>query len=498
MSNTLKHTKSFFKSFASFLGPGYMVAIGYLDPGNWATDLAAGAQFGNKLLFVILLSNVVAVLLQYLCVKLGIVTKNDLAQSCRKYLPNGVNIFFYILCELAIIACDLAEVIGTAIALNLIFGLPVTLGIILTGLDVMVILFGWNTKHFRRFEIVLFGCVALVFACFVVLIIKAQPEWLSVFKGFVPNRLVLDNRDALYIAMGILGATVMPHNLYLHSHIVKFRTPKNEGTTEDNLGVPLFVETFDEPECNEVSPLNVSTQVSSVTYNTIPADYMPLVNPNSPFNYFKLIKNAIMYSNYDSILALSVALLVNSSILIVAAAAFYKIGETNIAELKDAHSMITANLGPFAGFCFALALLLSGQSSTITGTIAGQICMDGFLGNKIKLAPWLRRIITRSLAIVPAVLFAVFKGEDSINDLLVLSQVVLSLQLPFAVIPLVYFTCSKEIMTIKHKVGNEEYVEKSYENSKLLGFLAVIVSIVLTFLNGVLIYQSLFMDETKK
>ncbi|KAI8895030.1 natural resistance-associated macrophage protein-domain-containing protein [Globomyces pollinis-pini] len=413
-----KTWKSWFKSLLSFIGPGFMIAVGYLDPGNWATDLAAGSQFGYKLLFIIFLANLMAILLQSLCIRLGVITGLDLAQSCRKFLPRPLCYFLYVLCELAIMATDLAEVIGSAIALNLLTGIPLFWGIIITAADVMVLLAGWNHKNFRIFEVFIMALVLITAGCLFAVTVKSDPVIGDVLFGYLPSPTIITNPDAVFLAVGIIGATVMPHNLYLHSSIVKYRANQNSENFED--------------EDFEID--NASTM----------SDTQPLSRNIS-------IPNTLSMSNTDSVMALLFALLVNSSILIIAASNFYYNDKTDVAEIPDAYRLIREMLGYAFATLFAFALLLSGQSSTITGTMAGQIVMEGFLGGAIKLKPWVRRLVTRVLAIGPALICITYYGESRLNDLLILSQIILSLQLPFAVWPLIYFTSSKGCMTIKFR-----------------------------------------------
>ncbi|MFL5510669.1 MAG: Nramp family divalent metal transporter [Gemmatimonadaceae bacterium] len=378
--------KGWWRKVLAFAGPGYLVAVGYMDPGNWATDLAGGAQFGYTLLSVILVSNLMAILLQGLASKLGIVTGRDLAQACRDHYSKPVAFLLWLACEIAIAACDLAEVIGTAIALNLIFHIPIAYGVIITALDVLVVLYLQN-KGFRLLEALVITLIATVGACFLFEIILAQPPFLAVMRGFVPSPEIARNPAMLYIAVGILGATVMPHNLYLHSSIVQTRQydETNEGKRE-----------------------------------------------------------AVRFAFIDSTIALSIALFINAAILIIAAASFHTTGHHGVGEIQDAYKLLTPLLGAGASTGFALALLASGQNSTLTGTLAGQIVMEGFLN--IRLRPWLRRLITRAIAIIPAAVVAVMYGESGTAKLLVLSQVVLSMQLSFAVFPLVRFTSDKAKM----------------------------------------------------
>jgi manganese transport protein len=403
------------KVFA-FAGPGYLVAVGYMDPGNWATDLAGGSAFGYTLLSVILLSNLMAVLLQGLASKLGIVTGRDLAQACRDHYSRRVSFVLWLMCELAIAACDLAEVIGAAIALNLLFGLPLAVGVVVTALDVLLVLYLQN-KGFRLIEALVVALIATVGLCFLFEILRARPEMGALMSGFVPSKEILSNRDMLYIGISILGATVMPHNLYLHSSIVQTR--KYEETADGR-------------------------------------------------------REAVRYAFIDSTIALSFALFINAAILIVAASSFHSQGHKDVAEIQDAYKLLTPLLGAGASGVFALALLASGLNSTLTGTLAGQIVMEGFL--HIRLRPWLRRLITRAIAIVPAVITAILYGESGTAKLLVLSQVILSLQLSFAVFPLVQFTSERA------KMG-------AFVNPTWLKALAYVVAIVIAALNTWLLFQ---------
>jgi len=374
------------RKFLAFAGPGYLVAVGYMDPGNWATDLAGGSAFGYRLLFVVLASNMMAVLLQGLSSKLGIVTGRDLAQACRDHYSRPVSFALWVLCELAIAACDLAEVIGSAIALNLLFGLPLAVGVVLTGLDVLLVLL-LQKKGFRLLEAMVIALVALIGGCFLFEILLARPEIAPLLRGFVPTGEIVRNPQMLYLGMAILGATVMPHNLYLHSSIVQTR--RYEANAEGK-------------------------------------------------------REAVRYAFLDSTVALSLALFINAAILIVAAATFHTAGRTGVAEIQDAYQLLTPLLGAGASAVFAFALLASGQNSTLTGTLAGQIVMEGFLD--LRMRPWMRRLLTRGIAIVPAAVVAVMYGESGTARLLVLSQVILSLQLSFAVFPLVKFTSEKAKM----------------------------------------------------
>jgi manganese transport protein len=409
---------SWWRKILAFAGPGYLVAVGYMDPGNWATDLAGGSAFGYTLLSVILISNLMAVLLQGLASKLGIVTGRDLAQACRDHYSRGTNIALWLLCEIAIAACDLAEVIGAAIALNLLFGLPLTWGVILTALDVLLVLYLQN-KGFRLLEALVVALVATIGLCFLFEMIRAKPDFAGVAAGFVPRAEIVRNRSMLYIAIGILGATVMPHNLYLHSSIVQTR--RYAETTAGR-------------------------------------------------------REAVRYAFVDSTIALSFALFINAAILIVSAAAFHTRGHTEVAEIQDAYKLLTPLLGGGASAVFALALLASGLNSTLTGTPAGQIVMEGFL--HIRLRPWVRRLITRAIAIVPAAATAILYGESGTAKLLVFSQVILSLQLSFAVFPLVRFTSEPA------KMG-------SFVNRGWLKFLAYSAAVVIAALNAWLLMLTL-------
>ncbi|KAJ3130353.1 hypothetical protein HK098_002582 [Nowakowskiella sp. JEL0407] len=413
----------FFANFKKFLGPGILVAVGYMDPGNWATDLAAGSQFQYRHLFIVLLSSLMAIALQYLCVRLGTITGRDLAQNCRNYFHPVIAIPLYILCELAIIATDLAEVIGSAIGIHLLTGLPMVWGILITAADVLLLLLFWNAKNVRFFEI---GVSVLVFSigiCFAVLLGYSKPDWGKVGLGYLPSPDIFTKTESLYVAIGIIGATVMPHNLYLHSHLVLYRS----GITQRTLG----------------DQKKQTDEISDTTSESF--EFQPLRRR-------KFLPDLIKMGTLDSSISLFFALLINSSILIVSAAAFGSLG-INVEDLVDAHTLMKTNLGYPAAFLFALALLCSGQSSTITGTMAGQIVMEGFLGVKMRkyVPAWARRLATRLVSIVPALVVVLVFGEKKLNNLLVLSQVVLSLQLPFAVWPLVYFTARKGLMTIKFK-----------------------------------------------
>src|SRR6201997_5394859 len=380
-------TASFWRKLLAFSGPGFFVAVGYMDPGNWATDLAGGAKFGYALLFVVMLSNFMAILLQHLCIKLGGATGRDLAQACRDHYSTPVVWFLWILCETAIAACDLAEVVGSAIALQLLFGIPLGWGCIITALDVLAVLF-LQTKGFRYIEALVITLIATIASCFAAELIFSKPSLVGVMLGFVPGPRIVTNQEMLYISIGIIGATVMPHNLYLHSSIVQTR--KFEQTSEGK-------------------------------------------------------REAIKFATIDSSGALMFALFINAAILVLAAAAFHWSGHQDVAEIQDAYKLLSPLLGvSFASILFAVAFLASGQTSTLTGTLAGQIVMEGFLN--IRITPWLRRLITRAIAIIPAVLVIGFFGESKTTELLVASQVVLSMQLGFAVWPLMRFTSEKAKM----------------------------------------------------
>jgi manganese transport protein len=408
---------TWWRKMMAFAGPGYLVAVGYMDPGNWATDLAGGSAFGYTLLCVILLSNLMAILLQGLAAKLGIVTGRDLAQACRDHFGPTANFALWILCEVAIAACDLAEVIGAAIALNLLFGIPLMWGVIITAIDVMLVLYLQN-KGFRLLEALVIALVATVGVCFLFEILLSKPSIAGVLSGFVPSGEILQNPTMLYIAIGILGATVMPHNLYLHSSIVQTRQYEQTASGK---------------------------------------------------------KEAFKFAFIDSTVALSFALFINAAILIVAAATFHKTGRTEVAEIQDAYMLLTPLLGAGASTVFALALLASGLNSTITGTLAGQIVMEGFLN--IRLRPWLRRLITRAIAIVPAVIVTYLYGESGTAQLLILSQVILSLQLSFAVFPLVIFTSDRA------KMGE-------FANPMWVKVLAYTVAFIIGSLNAWLLFQT--------
>ncbi|HET7623975.1 MAG TPA: Nramp family divalent metal transporter [Verrucomicrobiae bacterium] len=377
----------FWRKLLAFSGPGYLVAVGYMDPGNWATDIAGGSAFGYSLLSVILISNLMAILLQSLCARLGIVTGRDLAQACRDHYSKQTVVILWLLCEVAICACDLAEVIGSAIALNMLFKIPLVLGVCITALDVLMILYLQN-KGFRYIEALVTTLILLIGGCFFLEIVFSQPSVTAILGGFVPKFEIVKNPGMLYVAIGILGATVMPHNLYLHSSIVQTRKYEQNSAGK---------------------------------------------------------AEAIKFATLDSTIALMLALFINAGILIVSAATFHTRGQNNIAEVQDAYKLLSPTLGvSIASAVFGIALLASGQNSTLTGTLAGQIVMEGFL--EIRIRPWLRRLITRLLAVIPAVIVTLLYGESGTADLLVLSQVILSLQLSFAVVPLVLFTSDRRKM----------------------------------------------------
>jgi manganese transport protein len=411
-------TPKVLRKMLAFAGPGFMVAVGYMDPGNWATDLAGGSKFAYTLLSVILLSNLMAVLLQSLSIKLGLVTGRDLAQACRDHFSRPVSLALYGLAEVAIAACDLAEVIGSAIALNLLFHVPLLWGVCLTALDVFLLL--WLQEHgYRYIEALVIALIALIGVCFGMEIFFSRPDLLGIAKGFVPSPRIIRDPGMLYIAIGILGATVMPHNLYMHSAIVQTRRVER--------------------------------------------------TPGG-------IREALRYCNIDSAFALTIALFINAAILIVSAASFYRVGLNNVAEIQDAYKLLTPVLGVTgASTIFALALLASGQNSTLTGTLAGQVVMEGFLNFRLK--PWIRRLITRGVAIVPAIIVTAAYGESATAKLLVFSQVILSMQLSFAVFPLVMFTSDRR------KMG--EFV-----NPVWMKTLAWVIAVCIAALNGWLLVQA--------
>ncbi len=402
---------SFFRKLMVFAGPGFMVAVGYMDPGNWATDLAGGSKFGYDLLFVILLSNCFAMILQHLALKLGIVTGRDLAQICRDKYSRKTAIFFWLMAEVMIVACDLAEVIGSAIALKLLFGIPVLAGVIITVADVFVILL-LQRRGFRYIEAVVVTLIATITLSFITELFLSGPDAIPLLQGFLPGTNLFLNPEMLYIGIGILGATVMPHNLYLHSAIVQTR---NYEETEEGK------------------------------------------------------REAVKFATIDSTVALFLALFVNSAILIVSAATFHFSGHTGVAEIDEAYKLFAPLLGTgVASILFAVALLASGQNSTLTGTLAGQVIMEGFLNLRVK--PWVRRIITRLTAIVPAVLVIIIYGSKGLTNLLILSQVILSIQLSFAVFPLIMFTGSKKVMG-------------SFANGKILTVVSWVVALIIAGLN---------------
>ncbi len=412
-------TASWLRKILAFAGPGYLVAVGYMDPGNWATDLGGGSKFGYTLLSVILLSNLMAMFLQALSAKLGIISGRDLAQACRDHYSKPVSNVLWFICEIAIAACDLAEVLGSAVALQLLFGLPLLPGVLITALDVLIVLL-LQGRGFRLIEIFVVTLIATIGTCFAYEIFFAQPLWKEAAMGFIPRAEILKNREMLYIAIGILGATVMPHNLYLHSSVVQTR------------------------------------------------DFGPTPSQR---------REALRYAIFDSTFALFIALFINASILILGAAAFYTRGLHDVADIKDAYRLLTPTLGAaLASTLFACALLASGQNSTLTGTLAGQIVMEGFLN--IRLKPWLRRLITRGIAIIPAIIVIGLYGEGKVTSLLILSQVILSFQLPFAVIPLVQFTSDRKRMG-------------EFANSRFTAVVAWVVAAAILILNAELLWLTL-------
>ncbi len=407
---------SWFRKMLAFAGPGYLVAVGYMDPGNWATDIGGGSKFGFTLLSVILISNLMAMFLQALSAKLGIASGRDLAQACREHYSRSTSLFLWVICEIAIAACDLAEVLGSAVALKLLFGLPLLAGVLITALDVLIVLL-LQGRGFRLVEAFVVTLIASIGVCFAYEIFFAHPLWRAAATGFIPRLEILRNREMLYIAIGILGATVMPHNLYLHSSIVQTRA-----------------------------------------FGFSARDR----------------REAVRYAIFDSTLALGFALFINAAILVLGAAAFHTRGLNNVAEIADAYKLLSPVLGvPLASTVFACALLASGQNSTLTGTLAGQIVMEGFLD--IRLKPWLRRLITRALAIIPAALVIGIAGENKVTALLILSQVILSFQLPFAVIPLIQFTGSRA------KMGE-------FANARITQVVAWLIAAAILFFNAELLW----------
>jgi len=402
---------SFFKKLLLYSGPGFLVAVGYMDPGNWATSIAGGSKFGYALLTVVLMSSIFAMILQHLALKLGIVTGRDLAQMCKDKFPKPVAIILWLMAEVMIIATDLAEVIGSAIALYLLFNIPIIVGVIITAVDVLVILLLQN-KGFRYLEALIVTLMATIAGIFAFQIFASAPEIAPLLAGFLPTAQLVFNPEMLYLAIGIIGATVMPHNLYLHSSIVQTR-----GYAETREGK----------------------------------------------------KEAVKFATFDSTIALTIALFVNASILILAAAVFFTNGLNEVAAIEDAYKLLSPLVGiSAASTLFAIALLAAGQNATITGTLAGQIIMEGFINLRIK--PWVRRIITRLLAIIPAVVFIGLYGANAATDLLILSQVILSLQLSFAIFPLIIFTGSKKIMG-------------EFANSTILSTIAWTICILIAGLN---------------
>jgi manganese transport protein len=417
-SIAIPHGAGFWKKLFAFAGPGYLVAVGYMDPGNWATDIAGGARFGYTLLSVIIISNLMAILLQALAARLGIASGRDLAQACRDHYSRNTTIALWILCEIAIAACDLAEVLGAAIALNLLFGLPLIWGVCLTAADVLIVLY-LQHRGFRYVEALVVTLILLIAGSFAIELWLSRPVLGEVVRGMIPTAGILANPEMLYIAIGILGATVMPHNLYLHSSIVQTRKYRDDVESK---------------------------------------------------------REAVRFSTIDSSVALMSALFINGAMLVMAAATFHGTQYENVAEISDAYKLLSPLLGTtMASTVFALALLFSGQNATLTGTLAGQIVMEGFIN--LRLRPWLRRLITRLIAIIPAIIVITIYGDRGTGPLLILSQVVLSLQLPFAVFPLVQFTGERA------KMGE-------FANPGWVKVLAWSVAAVIAALNVWLLYQT--------
>ena len=415
MKITFSQCTRFFKRFLGFAGPGYLVAVGYMDPGNWATDIAGGSQFGYALLSVILISNFMAMLLQYCSLKLGIVTGKDLARACRDYYHPALTIPLWILAEIAVIATDLAEVIGSAIGLQLLLGIPIIVGICITAADVLLLL-ALTHRRIKIVELLVALLILTISICFTIIIVLANPSWAGIASGLIPTVNILKDPQMLYLAIGILGATVMPHNLYLHSALVK-----------------------DE----------------SISDTAIK-------------------KKTIFYTGLDSCVALMIAFFVNAAILIVSAAVFYERGLHTVAEIQDAYYLLTPLLSTHvASVVFAVALLIAGQNSTLTGTLAGQVILEGF--TNIKIPAWLRRFIGRLITIIPAIIGIMIFGECCLSQMMIFSQIILSLQLPFAVFPLIHFTTSKRIMG-------------PFANSWIVTFFAYTIAITITALNLILLY----------
>ncbi|MDD5361613.1 MAG: Nramp family divalent metal transporter [Ignavibacteria bacterium] len=409
---------SFLKKLLAFSGPGALIAVGYMDPGNWATDIAGGAKFGYTLIFVIFLSNLFAMILQHLSLKLGIVTGRDLAQACRDNYSKPVSFMLWMLAEIAIAACDLAEVIGSAIALNLLFNIPLAIGVLITSADVLLILF-FQHKGFRYIESIVVSLIIIIIFSFGFEMFLSVPDISGIMSGFIPTAKIISNPEMLYIAIGILGATVMPHNLYLHSSIVQTRN-------------------FEKTESGK--------------------------------------KEAVKFSTMDSNFALFIAFFINAAILIVSASVFNKAGYEDVADINDAYKLLTPLLGTsIASTVFAVALLASGQNSTLTGTMAGQIIMEGFLN--IRLKPWVRRLITRMIAIIPAFFVTLLSGENGTAKLLILSQVILSLQLSFAVFPLVFFT-------------NDKLKMGTFVNKKWLVLASYAIAVTILIFNAILLFET--------
>ncbi|KAI9203851.1 natural resistance-associated macrophage protein-domain-containing protein [Polychytrium aggregatum] len=513
---------SWVRTLLSFMGPGYIVAVGYMDPGNWATDLQGGSSYQYKLLFVILFSNVFAVLFQGLAAKIGVVTGRDLGQLCRKHFHPWLNYVLYVTAELGVIATDLAEVIGAAISLNLLLGIPLVWGILLTTLDVLVVLATFQAKYLRIFEFIIIAMVLAVGVCYGMLLNRSSASALDVLKGYLPlDSSIFTDPATLYVGMGILGATIMPHNLFIHSRLVQYRSPRQEADPVDgalsvdpqqSVDLQQSVDVQQPARMQECSTENMSgtqeeTRVTVSGRNQ--EDMAPEVPIKSvdgrirssdpleakladgyinPPGFANKVQKALSFAFIDSFIALTFALYVNSAILIVSAALFYNTNQ-QISDIPSAYELLKSLIAPWAATVFALALLCSGQSSSITGTLAGQIVMEGFL--KLQWPLWVRRLATRTVTIIPAVIVVIVKGDAGLNGLLVLSQVVLSGCLPFALWPLLWFSSSKKVMSVHFRTEKDLTGSKSFANSWFIFIFSFVSIALITVLNGIMIYQAI-------
>ncbi|KAI9207781.1 natural resistance-associated macrophage protein-domain-containing protein [Polychytrium aggregatum] len=503
--------RSWIKTLVAFMGPGYIVAVGYMDPGNWATDLQGGSVYQYKLLFIIFLSNVFAVLFQSLSAKIGIVTGRDLSQLCRKHFHPWLNYILYFVAEVAVMATDLAEIIGAAISLKLLLGIPLIGGIILTTLDVFLVLVTFQAKYMRIFEFIIIVLVLMVGICYAVLLSQSAASGVDVLKGYLPlDSTIFTDPTTLYVGMSILGATVMPHNLFIHSRLVQYRSPRqDESEPDESLDSPgVSADRRSADRIDQITTIEDGARTAAASIRSSVRSKEKLstlvdgtIRASDPLEtdlrdgsahsseFVERIKSTLSFTMVDSAIALTFALYVNSAILIVSAALFYSKNQ-QVSDIPSAYNLIKTAIAPWAATLFAFALFCAGQSSSITGTLAGQIVMEGFL--KLKWPMWARRLTTRAAALIPAVVVVIIKGDAGINDLLVLSQAILSGCLPFALWPLLWFSSSKHIMSIRVKSMNgAAESSKSFASSWFITIFTFLSILLITGLDILMIYQAI-------